>query len=336
VSDTPHDSLFRFTFGKPENAAALIRANLPEVAARRVDWSSLRLENGSFVDEDAKWRHCDLVFSARIDRKHGFIYVVLEHQSSADPLMPLRMLQYLVRIWNAWLAKHKRAKRIPAVMPIVVYHGDGPWNAPTRLLDLFDLAVAAKADLAPLLPDLHIVLDDLSLRGHELRKRRMPAAALLTALSLVGFPKRDAFTVLAELLDVLRALPADHSGQDTLAAVLCYVFEVASPEPEPERLRAFLARQVGHNASEVAMSAAEKLRQAGKIEGRAEGRAAILLKQLSLKFGSVSAGTRKRVESASIDELDALAERILSAKTLPEVFTAPGARAAKQRAKKKA
>jgi hypothetical protein len=35
VSQSPHDALFRFTFGKPENPAALIRSNLTDNIALR-------------------------------------------------------------------------------------------------------------------------------------------------------------------------------------------------------------------------------------------------------------------------------------------------------------
>jgi hypothetical protein len=214
---------------------------------------------------------------------------------------------------------------MPAVLPLVVYHGDSPWTGPTRMLDIIDLDGDSKAALAAHLPNLELILDDLTSRGEQhIRRRRLPVAAMLTALSLLGFPKRDALAVLSKLVDLLRQLPMDRAGQETLAAILCYVFEVADSEPEPLRLQSFLARNVGSRATEVVMSTAEKLRQQGRAEGEAEGlakgRVATLLKQLTLKFGQLTATTRKRVESASIDELDRLAERILSAKTLREVF----------------
>ena len=58
----------------------------------------------------------------------------------------------------------------------------------------------------------------------------------------------------------------------------------------------------------------------GRSEGEARGRAAVLLKQLTLKFGTLPSATLERVQSASTAELDLWAERILSAKTLQEVL----------------
>ncbi len=59
---------------------------------------------------------------------------------------------------------------------------------------------------------------------------------------------------------------------------------------------------------------------AGKEEGRVEGRAETVLRQLALRFGSLSDGTQLRIRKASIAELDGLAERVLSAGTLGEAL----------------
>jgi hypothetical protein len=58
----------------------------------------------------------------------------------------------------------------------------------------------------------------------------------------------------------------------------------------------------------------------GKAEGEIRGRAAVLVKQLPLKFGPLSAATTERVQHASADELDRWAERILSAASLDDVL----------------
>jgi len=55
-------------------------------------------------------------------------------------------------------------------------------------------------------------------------------------------------------------------------------------------------------------------------QGEARGRAELLLKLLGHRFGSLSSESIRRVNTASIEELDALAERVLSAATVDEVF----------------
>jgi flagellar biosynthesis/type III secretory pathway protein FliH len=59
----------------------------------------------------------------------------------------------------------------------------------------------------------------------------------------------------------------------------------------------------------------------GKVEGKAEGGAAVLLILLSQRFGVLSETTQNRIRSASIAQLESLAQRLLTASTLGE---APG------------
>ncbi|HEU4412187.1 MAG TPA: DUF4351 domain-containing protein [Polyangiaceae bacterium] len=58
----------------------------------------------------------------------------------------------------------------------------------------------------------------------------------------------------------------------------------------------------------------------GLIEGRLEGEAKVLLKQLALRFGPVPEGVEARVRSASEAELDRWAERVLTAASLDDVL----------------
>ena len=46
----PHDKLVKSTFSDPDNARAFLEAHLPRKLTRRVDWSTLTLVSGSFID----------------------------------------------------------------------------------------------------------------------------------------------------------------------------------------------------------------------------------------------------------------------------------------------
>ena len=59
---------------------------------------------GSFVDEDLSAVHSDLLYRVQLAGRPAFVYVLLEHQSTVDTLMPLRLLGYLVRV----LERHAR------------------------------------------------------------------------------------------------------------------------------------------------------------------------------------------------------------------------------------
>jgi len=64
---------------------------------------------------------------------------------------------------------------------------------------------------------------------------------------------------------------------------------------------------------------ADGLRE-GKVEGLREGKAKLLLELLGERFGPLSDVTRARLASATSEQLDAWAKRILTAATLDDVL----------------
>lgn len=58
----------------------------------------------------------------------------------------------------------------------------------------------------------------------------------------------------------------------------------------------------------------------GKLEGKLEGEALILQRQLTKRFGILSDSTLTRLHSATSEQLELWADRVLDAPTLQEVF----------------
>jgi predicted transposase YdaD len=84
----PHDALVRSVFEDPRHAAGELKHLLrPELSAR-LDWSSLALCSGSFVDEALRGRHTDLIFTVKCAEKQVLVYLLFEHQSTNDPSWP--------------------------------------------------------------------------------------------------------------------------------------------------------------------------------------------------------------------------------------------------------
>ena len=135
---------------------------------------------GSFVDEALKWRHSDVLFTAPLDGHDAFVYVLVEHQSSDDPLMAFRMLRYVTRIWDQYERDHPKARRLPAVIPLVVYQGDDHWTSPVQLLDVIDLSPAAKQEMQVWLPRFGLLL------GPDAKEAYVTTAEMLRAEGATG------------------------------------------------------------------------------------------------------------------------------------------------------
>jgi hypothetical protein len=99
-----------------------------------------------------------------------------------------------------------------------------------------------------------------------------------------------------------------------------YLTCIQTGSETPLHRLAWLAAQLGPEAEEVFMSTADTLRAEGRVEGRAEHAAGVLVRLLTRKFATVPDGVRARIDTAPLEQLDTWTERVLDAATLDEVF----------------
>ncbi|MBY8857815.1 Rpn family recombination-promoting nuclease/putative transposase [Nocardia sp. CA2R105] len=153
IPSNPHDAFFRHVLTRPAEAASELRAVLPKQVVALIDWDSLQICKDSFVSPELRDRRSDVLLQARIDRHDGYIHFHVEHQSSVDELIALRMLEYTVNIWNHHLQTHPKAKRLPVVIPLVVYASRtrARWDAQLDIADLLDTGPTPEA-LSDFLP----------------------------------------------------------------------------------------------------------------------------------------------------------------------------------------
>jgi hypothetical protein len=139
-SRKPHDAIFKDVFSQPDNARGVLQSVLSAELVAAIDWSTLKLEAGHYVDSKLASSQSDVLYSASLcDGTPALVYCLFEHQSKSDPLMPLRLLKYMTRIWDRWLAgRRSRPDRLPAIIPVVMSHAQGGWSAATSMHELFD------------------------------------------------------------------------------------------------------------------------------------------------------------------------------------------------------
>jgi hypothetical protein len=87
-----------------------------------------------------------------------------------------------------------------------------------------------------------------------------------------------------------------------------------------EYLSDFARRYVAEGRTEGKAEGRVEGKAEGRTEGKAEGRVEMVLKLLVLRFGSLSDFAQTRIRTARDAELDAVAERILTAQTLEEAL----------------
>jgi hypothetical protein len=192
-----HDPLFKRAFSVPAHAAGELRSVLPASVVEAIEWPALELVPASFVDEEMRHRHADLLFRAPLRDGSGqsYLYVLLEHQSEPDRLMPYRMLGYVQRIWDAVVRDEPGRTSLPPVIPVVVHHGEAGWSVPRSLHALVEgIASGAIPELSRFVPNFELCIDDLVSIGDEaLRARPMAPLPKVTLWLLRDGRQLEAF-----------------------------------------------------------------------------------------------------------------------------------------------
>jgi predicted transposase YdaD len=320
---SPHDALFKQAFTDLDNARGELRAALPPDIRARIDWATLRVEKGSFVDAALRSRHTDLLFSVQLDGREARIYVLFEHQSDVDLVMPFRMLAYVVRIWEAWRREHPGSTSLPPVLPVLLAQVPNGWTGPVDLFDLLEFGDGADRDaFTPHMPRLRVIVDDLALLTDDtLAGREMPEAARLALAALKH--ARDAATLLALLTRLagwIRQLPDTDVAREMLATVLRYI--AAIRRVGMEEIQAAVAT-AAPDVEDRVMTTLEQLEQRGEARGIALGRQAaaeILLNFLTLRFGPVSDDARARIALADVATLQRWSKLAMTASSLDAVL----------------
>lgn len=304
----------------PENAAPALRAILPADMTARIDLEKLALVPGTFVDEALRQRHTDVLFTAPLARQDVFIYVLMEHQSKSDPDMAYRMARYVFRIWERFREENPDARRLPDVIPLVVYNGTSRWSAPLRLQDLIGPGptegTGCRPRLSYLLFDLSVIdVEDLIQRI----KTPIPRVTLVLFKEAPGNDR--AHEVFWKLIDDLRAIFRRPDGDQYFKTLLNYS-RCVNETPDSEYGR--VADALGPEAKEAYMTTAEMLEARGEARGatrgKAEGRAEALIQILEVKFGLLPEDRSKEINEASSDQLREWTTRAVTASTLDEVF----------------
>jgi predicted transposase YdaD len=338
----PHDLFARYTFGHPERAAAELRAVLPPHVVSEVDWESLRREPGSVVDPELRETESDLLFTARLRTgKPLLLYVLLEHQSSVNRWMALRMLRYVVRQVERWRQEHPDSEVLPLIIPLVMYHGpDGAWTAPRRVEELFELPGEGeqREQWRALVPRFEYLLDDLTAEREEaLKARPGPPLVRLAWLVLRYGRSEELARRLPDWVALFAQMQAGPEGAEHLVVVIRYLLwvgdkavreaagrvlhSVVDPQRAEGLMRSYAEELIEQGLARGREEGREEGLAKGREEGLARGRAESILRILTARGLRVDEAARQRILTCTdLTTLDHWFNRSLNATTLSEVL----------------
>ncbi len=135
----------------PEHLRGLLEIIGSDLASS-LDFSKVERVNTTFVADNLREQESDLVFLLPFrdtDATEVLIYILIEHQSTRDPVMGFRLLFYMCQVWDQqrqqWVSENvpKSEWRFRPIIPVVFYTGSQAWKpTPPSLEALMDVPQA--------------------------------------------------------------------------------------------------------------------------------------------------------------------------------------------------
>jgi predicted transposase YdaD len=236
----------------------------------------------------------------------------VELQSANDVTMPLRMLEYYVRVYRLF-------NRFPS--QILLYVGTAPLRMPAELIGP-DLSFRYRAvDIRDLDGDRLLesdrVGDNVIAILARLHDRQQAVSRILTRIATLGPAERE--TALTQLIRLagLRRLEEYVEREARKMPLLDDIMDNKVLGREYKRGRAE-GLQEGELKGELKGKLTGQLE--GKLEGKLEGELTILRRLVEKRFGPIPDWAEERLRSQSAAELEALSVGVLDAQSIEELL----------------
>jgi predicted transposase YdaD len=329
---TPHDNLFKSAMADLRVARDFFEHNLPPAVLQAVDLKTLKMSPNSYVDISLSDSASDILYKVEIAKKPAYLYLLCEHQSTVDPLMPFRLWQYIVGIWSDHLkqskpceeTKSKRKKTDPAskkpplplVIPMVFYHGPGAYTGPLHIRSLID---GPSELIEQLLGPFHLI-DTHVLSDEALREQKW--AGIMTFV-MKHIYVRDIGVILQSLIERFQQLAREADSIEYKSTLLHYVLNVgdtAEPKVFLQAIEAGLSASEGEGTMTIASRLIDIGVQQGRQEGQQQERTHFLLSLLERKFGVLPTWYHNRIQQASSEQLLNWGAKLLETDSLEALF----------------
>jgi predicted transposase/invertase (TIGR01784 family) len=258
----PHDAFFKQAFSRREVVVEFLERLLSPDLLNELDLESLHHVNASYVDDDLRQAHSDLVYTVRLrGGNEAVVYMLFEHKSAPDPLAAFQCLKYWVRINDD---RRRNGLPIACVIPLLIYHGAKPWPVATNLEERIDVPEAFRR----FIPRFSVELFDLTkYSDEELRGKALYQATML----LVKYISSDDLpNKLNDIFGLLAGIIRQPTGLDSVRLVLSYLIQ-GTDRIDPVALRMAISESFQDSGEDLMPTIAEQWKSEGREEGREEG-----------------------------------------------------------------
>jgi recombination-promoting nuclease RpnB len=239
---------------------------LPESIKKDLDFSTIEYCNTEFINKQLQLSQADVLFKVMIAGKEAYIYILIEHQSVVDKLMPFRLIQYMTCIWNFHIKQNdkKDVLPLPLIFPLVFFTGESSYTGMRTLWELCGDNAEAMREI--LQSPFHLV-DVSTIPDEELTSHIW--AGTLGFILRKKF-KKNLYEQIKKIASNLNTIGLEKQGQ-YLLELFNYILNIDDSNLNADELLNIMHEELSPNVEKEIMSLAEQLIEKGEIKGKLEG-----------------------------------------------------------------
>jgi hypothetical protein len=219
----------------------------------------------------------------------------------------------MVRIWERERTKRKTDQTLPAIIPILFYHGTRRWRMPLDFSSYFDSAEELESHIPAFRP---VMIDLQTMEDYEFRGSKRIQAVLKT----LKYSRKNLRVHLVEILSGVFVVSMDEKQRAFLESLLGYIIQ-AGRDVDEQYVDQVIQSIGSREVREAYMTVAEQLIARGKEEGKLKEKQEALIQLLTQKFGAISEADERRItETQDTDKLDQARGLILKSESIEEIL----------------
>lgn len=257
-----HDGFFKANIHRKEVLHDFLYVRIPVKIRSMIHFQSLDRVDPNTVNKHLKKYERDTSYRGVL--KNGVeVFILIEHQSSPDRLLPFRMLAYNVMLIQEYLLRvkdeNKPLKHLPLIVNVCLYHNQKPcYPYPLDLKECFSIPDFASV------PTCKLLLHDLTIT-HEEEIWKSNHASIMEIMFKYSHSE-EMVEALKRLGDVRIMKIIGKLGNDYLGVILTYASKFKWGKDIFDYLESILEPK-----KETIMSYREELIKVGEARGERRG-----------------------------------------------------------------
>ncbi len=223
-----------------------------------MDFRTLEIVKDTHIDKELTEHFSDIVYRIDIDKRSSYVYALFEHKSYMDQLSLFQLLRNMVKLWERYCRENINVRKLPLIIPIIIYHGRKKWDIGTNIRTLFEMSQEAERYI----PDFDAEVFDISHISDEEIQGEVALRMLLLTLKYIFNP--GLMDKVGDIFELYNQLVQRKRGSEYLEVLIRYMVSTLDAGNKETLKKKF--EETIYTGGNQMPTIAESWKEEGKIE----------------------------------------------------------------------